>query len=354
MTTELSQTPRRDTRLRAAALGLDSSGERGLESLSLGVGAVAFVLVALVALIAFQFEPAPISGPGSVGQYAAIASGVVAILAFLAGRYITRTPGRRVGVLDVIDIAALSFAHGVIALLTWTLLAVILEQSFLGATVFALPALIISGAAAAVTAYATFYSATHLDLQLLAVLLAVFLAEGVIASMLTASDPDWWKNNLSALGMTDDISALAFNLTIIIAGVLVTTLARYATKGIPTPNPRGIARATATLVVVGVFLTCVGLFPVDQFFALHTGVASGMVVAYGVLAIRLPHWIPGMPRAFVLLGWLFLAVTLVLAILFFVGYYTLTAVELVAGILVFAWIILFIRNADALQHDSGR
>ena len=96
------------------------------------------------------------------------------------------------------------------------------------------------------------------------------------------------------------------------------------------------------------------MFPVDQFFALHTGVASGMVVAYGVLVIRLPHWIPGMPRAFVLLGWLFLAVTLVLAVLFFVGYYTLTAVELVAGILVFAWIILFIRNADALQRDSGR
>ena len=354
MTTELSQTPRRDTRLRAAALDLDSSSERGLESLSLGVGAVAFVLVALVALVVFHFEPAPISGPGSVGQYAAIASGVVAILAFLAGRYITRTPGHRLGALDVIDIAALAFAHGVIALLTWTLLAVILEQSFLGATVFALPALIISGAAAAVTAYATFYSATHLDLQLLALLLAVFLTEGVIASMLTASDPDWWKNNLSALGMTDDISALAFNLTIIIAGVIVTTLARYATKGIPTPNPHGVARATATLVVVGVFLACVGLFPVDQFFALHTGVASGMVVAYGVLVIRLPHWIPGMPRAFVLLGWLFLAVTLVLAVLFFVGYYTLTAVELVAGILVFAWIILFIRNADALQHDSGR
>ena len=123
-------------------------------SLSLGIGAVAFVLVALVALIVFHFEPAPISGPGSVGQYAAIASGVVAILAFLAGRYVTRTPGRRLGVLDVIDIAALAFAHGVIALLTWTLLAVILEQSFLGATVFALPALIISGAAAAVTAYA--------------------------------------------------------------------------------------------------------------------------------------------------------------------------------------------------------
>lgn len=348
VTTDLSPNTRPRT-----ALDIDVSSERGLESLSLAVGAVSFVLVALAALVVFSFDPAPISGPGSVGQYAAIASAVMAILAFVAGRIVRdRVAGRSVRPLDVVDIAALAFAHGVIALLTWTLLAVILEQSFIGAEVFALPILVVSGAAAAVTAYGTFYSATHMDLQLLAILLAVFLAEGVIASMLTASDPDWWKNNLSALGMTDDLSALAFNLTLIVAGILVTTLARYSTHGIPTPNPKGIGRVRASLIVVGIFLALVGVFPVDQFFALHTGVASGMVVAYGILAIRLPHWIPGMPRTFVLLGWLFLAVTLTLALLFFVEYYTLTAVELVAGILVFAWIILFIRNADALHRDS--
>ena len=105
--------------------------------------------------------------------------------------------------------------------------------------------------------------------------------------------------------------------------------------------------------VVGVFLGMVGLFPVDRFFALHTGVASGMVVAFGVLVIALPRWIPSMPRAFVALGWLFLAVTLLLAVFFFIGYYTLTAVELVAGILVFTWIVLFIRNAAALAQDAG-
>ena len=55
--------------------------------------------------------------------------------------------------------------------------------------------------------------------------------------MLTASDPQWWKNNLSALGMTDDISSLAFNLTLIVAGIIVTTLARYATHGHPDPEP---------------------------------------------------------------------------------------------------------------------
>ena len=108
-----------------------------------------------------------------------------------------------------------------------------------------------------------------------------------------------------------------------------------------------------TLIVVGIFLALVGVFPVDQFFALHTGVASGMVVAYGILVVRLPHWIPGMPRAFVLLGWLFLAVTLGLAVLFFIEYYTLTAVELVAGLLVFAWIILSSATPPPCSRTPG-
>ena len=354
VSTEMPVSSRRESRLLAAASSdASATSERSLETLSLGVGVVAFIVTGLVALIVFRFDDAPIAGPGSVGQFAAIAAGVVAILAFIAGRWVIRTD-RRFGILDVIDIAALAFAHAIIALLTWTLLADILERGFIDAEVFALPVLILAGAVAAVTAYIVFYSATHMDLPLLAVVLAVFLAEGVIASMLTASDPYWWKDNLSALGMNDDLSSKTFNLTLIVAGVLVTTLARYATTGIPTPDAKGVGRVRLCLVIVGVFLGLVGVFPVDRFFAIHTAVASGMVVAFAVLVFRLHHWIPGMPRAFALLGWLFVAVILVLAVLFAVGYYTLTAVELVAGILVFTWIILFIRNAAALQQDTGR
>lgn len=339
---------------RTAARLLDASSERSLESLALGVGALAFVVVGLAALAAFGLQPAPIAGPGSAGQFAAIASGVTALLAVIAGRFVVHERGvhRRLGALDYLDVGALAFAHGVIALLGWTLLAVILEQAFIGAQVFPLAVVLLAGAAAAMSGYVAFYSSTHMDLQLLAAVLAVFLVFGVLASMLTASDPNWWKDNLSALGMSSNISAFAFNLTLIVAGFLVTTLARYSTRGIPTANPKGVGRVRVCLIVVGVFLGLVGVFPVDDFFALHTGVASGMVAAYGVLVIGLPRWITGMPRAFVVLGWLFLAVTLVLAVFFFTGYYTLTAVELVAGILVFTWIVLFIRNAAALEQDA--
>lgn len=255
-----------------SALSVDASSQRSLESLALGAGTVASIASAFVAILVFQLRSVPISGPGSLGQYAAIAGAVVAFVAFVAGHYVVRTPGRPMTALDILDV-------------------------------------------------------------LLATMLAVFLVEGVVASMLTASDPHWWKMNLSALGMTDDISALAFNLTLIVAGFIVTTLARYATASIPSTTPHGVSRARTCLIIVGVFLALVGVFPVDPFFVLHTSVASGMVVAYGVLVIRLHAWIPGMPKAFIALGRLFLAIVLVLAVLFAVGFYTLTAVELVAGIL---------------------
>lgn len=336
----------------ATTTARETSSERSLESLALAAALAAFVVVAVIALLVFQLQAAPIRGPGSIGQFAAVAGAVTAIVAYVAGAVLVRPRGERVRVLEVIDIAALAFAHAVIALLTWTLLSVILERGFIDAEVFGLALVVIAGAVGSVTAYIVFYSATHMDLQLLAVVLAVFLTEGIIASMLTASDPHWWLDNLSALGMTNDLSAKTFNLTLIVAGIIVTTLARSATKGLPDADGHGVSRVRLCLVIVGIFLGLVGVFPVDQFFWIHTGFASGMGVAFGILVIMLPRWLPGLPRTFIYLGWLFIAVIVVLAVFFIVGYYTLTAVELVAGILVFTWIILFIRNAAALQLDA--
>jgi hypothetical membrane protein len=272
------------------------------------------------------------------------------VLSFLVGRFVVRD--RRLGFLDIVDAVAIAVALGVIALLTWTLLSNLLARAFIGADVFAIPSLLLAGVTAALTAYAGFLVATELDLQLLAFILAIFLVEGVLAAMLTAADKSWWKENLSALGMTDDVSALAFNSTLIIAGVIVTTLSRHATRDIETSSRSAERWVRGLLTTVGVFLACVGIFPVDQFFAVHNTVATGMAVAYCALVIGLRFWIPGLQRAFIYLGWVFLVVVVVLGIFFAIGYYTLTAVELVAAMLIFSWIILFLRNISALRKDT--
>lgn len=345
--------PASAARAASAEFGPPTVGSlRSREALAMGLGAVAFVVAALVSVPALHLQPVPIAGRGSLGQFVALASAIVAMVSFVLGRFVLRDRSRRVGVLDLVDVLAIAIALGVIALLTWALLANLLSRAFIGAEVFAIPSLLLAGVTAALTAYAAFLVGTELDLQLLAFILAMFLVEGVLAAMLTSADKGWWKENLSALGMTDDVSALAFNSTLIIAGVIVTTLSRHATHDIETSSRAAARWVRGLLITVGVFLACVGIFPVDRFFAVHNTVATGMAVAYCVLVLGLRFWIPGLQRAFIYLGWVFLAVVVVLGVFFAIGYYTLTAVELVAAMLIFSWIILFLRNISALQKDT--
>lgn len=334
-----------------------------LESAALVVGAGFFVLGAAVSALVFWGRDLPISGPSSLGEYVAIGGAVVAIAAFVLGRVLARrtenpalrreigqglsVPGAR---LHWFDVAALSIAHGAIALLGWLALATVLEYSFRDAVVFTLPAIALASVALALTAYVSFLSAARMTPMLLSLVLAVFLVVGALTSMLSASDPHWWKENLSALGMTDDLSAMAFNLTLIIAGAIVTIVARYATATLPASNPpdrRGRDLVRAGLVLIGVFLACVGVFPVDEFFIVHNSVATGMAVCFSVIVIGLPWFIRSVPRVFVLLGYAYVVVIVVVAIFFATGYYNLTAVELVAACLIFSWIIVFLRTAGA-------
>ncbi|MCP2370482.1 putative membrane protein [Agromyces terreus] len=334
-----------------------------LESAALLVGGAFFVIGALIGLIAFWGQDLPISGRGSLGAFAGIGGAVAALLGFLLGRYLAvRTPNpvlrREIGQglsvegarLHWFDVAFLSIAHGIIALLGWLALSTVLEQSFQDAVVFALPAAALAGVALALSAYVSFLSAARMTPMLLSLVLAVFLVVGALASMLSASDPHWWQENLSALGMTDDISARAFNLTLIIAGAIVTIVARYATATLPSSTPpdrRGRNFVRVGLILIGIFLACVGIFPVDEFFLVHNSVATGMAVCYAVIVIGLPKFIRTVPKVFVGLGYVYVVVIIVVAVFFATGYYNLTAVELVAGCLIFSWIIVFLRTAGA-------
>jgi Protein of unknown function (DUF998) len=338
-----------------------------LESSALVVGAVAFVVSGIVATVVFWGSDAPIAGPGSVGQFVALAAGITALIVFLAARVLLDRSTARSDAggshgsdspevrLRWYDLAALGIAHGVIALLSWLALSGLFEQSFLGAVVFSGAAIVLSASATAVTAWAVFLFAINMTPMLLSVVLAVFLVVGTFASMLSSTDPLWWQQHLSTLGMSNDISSLAFNLTLIVAGVIVTIVAHYATAGIPADSPeerKGRSIVSGGLVLIGILLACVGLFPLDVNMTLHNLSASGMAAVFVTLVIGLRSWIPGIPRVFLLLGYAFVGVVVMLAVFYITGYYTLTAVELVAFLLIFSWLIVFMRNTAAMARPD--
>lgn len=325
-----------------------------VESSALVVGAAVFVIGFIVGGIVFWGNYLPIAGPGSLGQFLALGGAIASFVTFIGGRMlVARSGGGAMSTTQLHwwDVAAIGLAHAVISLLGWLGVASLLEMSFQGAVVFAFSAAVLAGVGIGLTAYVTFISSVSLTPMLLSLVLAVFLVVGAFASMLSASDPLWWKLNLSSLGMTDDVSARAFNLTLIIAGVMVTTIAHFATANIPTTTPREIRGRRflrIALVLIGIFLACVGIFPVDEYLEIHNTVASGMVAIYLIMVIALRWWVPGMPRVFLLLGYVYLGVIVVLAVFFLTGYYNLTAVELVAAVLIFSWIIVFLRSTGSL------
>ena len=325
------------------------------------------VLVAVVAGFAIGFpvfwgHELSISGPGSIGAFAAYGGAITAAAAFLLGRAAVRpveirpdaprdgfsVPGDR---LRWYDLAAIAFAHAAIAYLGWLGVAKLLERSFIGAPVFAFPGAILIGVAFALTAYISFLSAVALTPMVLSLVLAVFLVVGAFSAMLASSDPDWWRLNLSALGMSSNSASIAFNVTLIIAGIMVTTISRYATAGLPVDDrkaQRGRFVVRGGLILVGIFLACVGLFPVDEFFLVHNTVATGMAVVFAVIVVGLPWFLPTIPRVFVVFGWAYVLVIALLGAFFAVGYYNLTAVELIAAVLIFSWIIVFLRTAGSV------
>lgn len=331
---------------------LASAGSR--ESAALLVGATTLIITSGISLLAFWGRTLPISGPGSIGQFAAIGSAMTAMVVFLAARSLVHvqpaSDARGAQRMRWFDVAALALAHGIIALLGWIAIAEIVERSFVGAEVFTVAGAVLSGAAMACTAYLVALSAAGMNQGILSVVLMLFLVVGSFASMLSAADEQWWKLHLSSLGVTDDVSALTFNVTLIIAGVIVTTVAHFGTASIAADSPgavRGRRIVRLELTAMGVLLAGVGLFPVDRFLALHNLCATGMVVVFIVMVIGLRRTVPGTPQVFLTLGYVFVACIVVLAVFFATGYYTLTAVELVAFLIIFTWLLLFLRNTGA-------
>jgi hypothetical protein len=98
-------------------------------------------------------------------------------------------------------------------------------------------------------------------------------------------------------------------------------------------------------VIMGIMLACVGIFPVDVNMSAHNLSASGMAVMYLVLLIGGPRFFRGMPRTYFVASWAFLAAMAASVILFIpaVGYFSLTAFEIIVFALIFGWIAVFIR-----------
>ncbi len=335
------------------------------EAFAVAIAVAAVTLV--VGGILFAGTNPPIWGGVSLGVASAgsilVAGVIVAYVGYWRSRSVTGQQWR----LElkswkfIVDATSVALVHAVLAVLASIATFLLLQRSFQGVVLDAPFTTIAMATVTALAAYWIYLSVSSITTPKLSSLLVLFMTFGTITAMATASDPAWWEYHFSQLGTFGDRSSALFNLTLIIAGFLVTTFALYLQRDLQLLVDRGVlARASAPrtvsiiFVIMGVMLSCVGIFPLTVSILLHNLSASGMAVTFLVLLFASPWLLKGLPGRFFLVSFGFAAALIVGAVLFYpVQYWNLTAFELVAFAIIFAWIAVFIRYISALTEQTA-
>lgn len=350
-----------------------------IESRSIWAAVLTGAAAMVVGLIAFNGYRPPLAGDGSVAIHASVVCGAAAGLSFVAGyvqnvRTVHLWLGARPVARQMLDVAALLVVHASIAVMTSLVLFRLFQQAFFGLTVDTVAGSTMLAVSAGVAGYFAYTSGARITAATLSVLLAVFMASGMLISMLLAENPLWWHSMFSELGtgQAGVTSFWTFNTTITTSGVILTTLSSFITRdlrrwtelldvrdernGRPRrrflrPRPSVVR---ACLVASGACMAGIGLFPVNTFEPIHTGFVRVLALILVVLLLGVPLWLPGFPGAFYLLSVIAVAALAGAAVLWHpLRYYNLTALELGAAGIVFAWLVVFIRNTSAVVEAAG-
>lgn len=356
----------------------------------------------MLGLVVFYDHRPPLAGDESIQFYGSVIGGVTAGLAFLLGyslnaRMANIWIGQRPKLRQLIDTLALLVVHSSIAVMGSLGIFRVFQEAFIGLTVDHIAGAVLLAVVGGVAAYFSFNSGARITAFTLSTLLAVFMASGVLVSMIFAENPFWWHVMFSELGTGQAglTSFWTFNTTLVVSGIIITTLTAFITRDLEiwagqervrvarrlasrakenrssTGKVRMSTRAANALsghfrtprigalrtamIVMGLALAGVGLVPINVHNELHTLVTGIFGLSFLFLLLTVPYLLPGFPRSFYLLS-LIAAVGLVFSFLLWmpIGYWNLTSLELIGAAILFAWLIVFIRNIAALVERVRR
>lgn len=331
------------------------------ESEAIYAALAAGLVGALLGLLLGLIGPAlPLAGVGSFGLITTVASGFIAAAAAGIGYWRVRAMSGQEWRHQLsswrftINTTAVVLVHAMMAVIATLVAYLVLGLGFRGLEVQTFWSTVLMAVTLGLTAYIVYLSVSRMTTQRMSTLLMSLVVIGTLTAMVTSPDERWWETHFSQLGTFWDISSLVFNGTLVIAGLLVSAFAVYLSTDMQVLADSGrleradSPRIVATMfVIMGVMLAGVGLVPVNLSLLIHNLSASGMAVMYLGLLIWSPRLLRGMPRAYFLATWAFLAATVISVVLFAVGYFSLTAFEIIVFALIFGWIAVFIRFLGA-------
>ena len=340
---------------------------QSIEARAIYFAGIAGTVSCITALFYFWgYEGVPIFGRVSIGTTAIVLSSVAAFIGYFLvlyqGRERRGQPSPIHKTAAYLNMFALSFVHGALVFLLATIVYFVFSEAFTGVMIDKYASSFIVAATVVVAAYSFYLIAANATTMMISSALAVFLVCGVLTSMITASDPYWWQMHISSLGTGGGISSYAFNLTLIIGGAVVISIANLIARDfvkLRTLDSRfkkaNIGWVRTLLMLIGAGLVGVGLFPYDTHTMLHNISASGMFFLFVGMIIGLRPLVPSFSNAFFIFSYVIIGILVICLLLFMqVGYFDLTAFEMISFVILFSWLVVFIRQIAAALHDEQK
>lgn len=331
------------------------------ESKAIIYSSLSFIISFIVMYLILTYSSLKLKTVSEFGPVAALCVAIVAITIFLIGfRHSPLAKNEKIQQLSLLTRSITTFAFGcaysgIAFLMTISTYVVSADYLHLSTIKPHLMALLL-GLALALTTYIVFIHATRASINQLASILTIFTISGAFASMFTAQNSSWWQHHFSALGAGDSWSSYAFNITMVISGLIAASFAPYITREyIVLKYHYKSARFIQSLfIVIGICLIIVGLFPYDTYLVIHNIAANLMSITFGVLMISLPWTMPRLPKLFIVFSY---SIIIVIVLAYFVAYnraVNLLELELIACSAVFVWLVLFARFMNAVTHDNRK
>lgn len=322
----------------------------------------AFALGLVFGLIAMGGDPRPITSIATeaiVAQPTASITALITAAAFLLStllhrRHETADMPAWQRTISHVSTATLTVAFGAVAFMAVLTGGEILALGLQGFEMPALASALLAGTASAAGGWLAFQAGIELRTSNLTVLLFSYLTIGTLFAMITAADPQWWQLHFSRLG-TD----WAFNLTLIVAGILVATIGLYLGRDLHRwmgdTSLDSIAWVVGLFASTGIALACVGLIPTHTAPLPHNIAAFGALGLFALTAVAVTMVIPGPPRM-LMLTTLGAGVGIAVALLLWrpLAIFNLAALEVVAVGILFVWLTTLVRTVGANTPSESR
>ena len=321
------------------------------------------LLFSVASFIVFRSKPAvSLSGDISIGLMMLIAAAAICLITFTPF-YILGLRRRKISIplgALIYNSVVLTIALGITVAMVSFLVISIFNNSFKSIQLDAFVSSIIVGVYSGVLIYLVVPVAIGMDTTIVARLFTIVMISGIILSMLTNSNPKWWEVNFSYLGWGNGISSISFNLTLILAGLLLIALSTQFTndlrrsKHIFDKKDVNLNILSLMFIVLGIDMSSLGLFPYDRAPRLHDILGYSMIIIFGIIVISLRFIFPKIDKTFLTNSYVILGLIAFCYFLFsIVGYLSLTAFELIGFITTFGWLLMFIRKISLMSKVSN-